>query len=117
MAQKAISENDQHLIQACRGGEAQAWERLLDRYERLVYSIPLRYGLTGDDAADISQLTFTILLQSLETLTENVRLAPWLTTVARRHTWRLLARYRREAVNPEEDVADNEALGGMVDPA
>src|SRR5262245_23199298 len=111
MAQKAMPETDHDLIRACQIGDAHAWERLLNRYERLVYSIPLRYGLTGEDAADIAQLTFTILLQSLETLTENVRLAGWLVTVARRHTWRLLARYRREGVNPEEDIAGNEAFG------
>jgi len=101
-------ERDRDLIQACRAGEAQAWERLLDRYERLVFSIPLNYGLTTDDAADIAQITFTILIQSLDTLREDTRLAPWLATVARRHTWRLLARARREAVDPQEDAGERE---------
>src|SRR5215216_3858638 len=69
---------------------------LLNRYERLVYSIPLRYGLSRDDAADIAQITFTILIQSMDSLSEDSRLGPWLVTVARRHTWRLLDRNRRE---------------------
>ena len=106
---------DQDLVRGCRAGDSRAWERLLDKYERLVFSISLNYGLTSDDAADVAQITFTILLQNLDTLPDGIRLAPWLATVARRHTWRLLARNRREAVNPEEDLAGNERLSGVVD--
>jgi len=108
-------QTDRDLIRACRSGDARAWERLLDKYERLVYSISLNYGLTTDDAADVTQITFTILLQNLNTLPDEIHLSSWLATVARRHTWRLLARNRREAVNPDEDLAGNEILGGIVD--
>jgi len=69
---------------------------LLDRYERLVFSVPRRYGLSPEDAADITQLTFTILVQSMGTLPEDSNLGAWLASVARRHTWRLLNRRRRE---------------------
>ena len=106
---------DRDLLRACRAGDARAWERLLDKYERLIFSISLNYGLTTEDAADVTQITFTILLQNLNTLSDEMRLAPWLATVARRHTWRVLARNRREAVNPDEDLAGSEALGGVVD--
>jgi RNA polymerase sigma factor (sigma-70 family) len=87
---------DRDLILDCRNGDLGAWQRLLDRYERLVFSIPRRYGLSREDAADITQLTFTILFQSMDTLSEDSTLGAWLTTVARRHTWRRLDRKRRE---------------------
>lgn len=105
-----MSDNDQELIQACRKGDNRAWDKVLDRYERLVFSIPLNYGLPYEDAADICQLTFTILLQSLDSLHEDSRLAPWLATVARRHTWRLLSRRRREDVGREEDLSESPFL-------
>lgn len=108
-------QTDDDLIRACCAGDARTWERLLDKYERLVFSISLNYGLTTDDAADVTQITFTILLQNLNTLPKGIRLAPWLATVARRHTWRLLARNRRESVNAEADLAGDERLGGMID--
>jgi RNA polymerase sigma factor (sigma-70 family) len=87
---------DRDLILECRNGDVGAWQRLLDRYERLVFSVPRRYGLSREDAADITQLTFTILFQSMDTLPEESTLGAWLATVARRHTWRLLDRKRRE---------------------
>jgi DNA-directed RNA polymerase specialized sigma24 family protein len=62
---------DRDLILDCRNGDLGAWQRLLDRYERLVFSVPRRYGLSREDSADITQLTFTILFQSIDTLSED----------------------------------------------
>lgn len=93
------ADSDRDLIRRCRQGNAGAWRRVLDNYERLVYSIPLRYGLSQDDAADVTQITFTILLQSLDTLPDDSRLGPWLATVTRRHTWRFMERNRRETAS------------------
>jgi RNA polymerase sigma factor (sigma-70 family) len=90
------AESDRDLILRCRHGSAGAWHQVLNRYERLVYSIPLRYGLSRDDAADVAQNTFTILIQNMDNLAEDSRLSAWLSTVARRNTWRLLERSRRE---------------------
>lgn len=86
--------DDQALILACRKGDAAAWEQLLQKYERLVFSVARTCGLTPEDAADITQLTFTYLLQSLDTVQVD-RLGGWLTTVARRHSWRVRQREQR----------------------
>jgi len=91
-----VAELDQDLIQRCRQGSVGAWHQVLNRYERLVYSIPLRYGLSREDAADVAQHTFTVLVQNMDNLAEDSRLGAWLSTVARRNSWRLLERKRRE---------------------
>ncbi len=96
-------DTDQELIRRCREGSAGAWRRVLNKYERLVYSIPLRLGLSWDDAADVAQITFTILIKNLDSLPDDSRLGPWLATVARRHTWRLMERNRRETVSESLD--------------
>jgi len=110
--------SDRDLILRCRQGSASAWHQLLNKYERLVYSIPLRYGLSRDDAADIAQITFTILIQSMDSFSEDSRLAPWLVTVARRHTWRLMERNRRERANERlegANVTESAVLLGKSD--
>jgi RNA polymerase sigma factor (sigma-70 family) len=103
-----MPETDHDLIQACRKGDVRAWERILEKYERLVFSIALRTGLNAEDSADITQVTFTILMQSLDDLRPDSRLAPWLATVARRHAWRYIARHRREPVGYEADLAESD---------
>ncbi len=109
---------DRDLILDCRNGDVGAWQRLLDRYERLVFSVPRRYGLSREDAADITQLTFTILFQSMDTLPEDSNLGSWLVTVARRHTWRLLKRKRREETGEHGSSREGPTLlstGGTED--
>ena len=106
---------DWELISACRTGDTHAWERLLGAYERLVFSIPLSYGLSREDAADIVQMTFTALLQSIDILREDSRLAAWLATVARRHTWRTLQHMRHESGPAIEDLEVRIAQPGRAD--
>jgi RNA polymerase sigma factor (sigma-70 family) len=106
------------LILRCRQGSAGAWHQVLHRYERLVYSIPLRYGLSPDDAADVAQITFTILIQNMDNLAEDSRLGAWLATVARRHTWRFMERSRRETASERlegADIAESAILLGKSD--
>jgi RNA polymerase sigma factor (sigma-70 family) len=103
------TELDRDLIQRCRRGSVGAWHQVLNRYERLVFSIPLKYGLSKDDAADVAQITFTALVQNMDKLAEESRLGAYLSTIARRNTWRLLKLNRREiATEHLESTAFNE---------
>lgn len=113
----AVRGDDAELIRGCKKGQARAWDRLVKKYERLVFSIPRSYGLSPADAADVSQLTFTILIQSLDSLTEESNVKAWLATVARRHTWRLMERGRREGPGREDDLADTPWLLGGEGPS
>lgn len=101
---------DMELLQRCRLGDGTAWSRLLDKYERLIYSIGLNHGLAAEDAADIVQLTFTFFLESLDSLRDDSNLGGWLATVARRHTWRVVAKQNR--VHPE--AVDSEVVEGLL---
>lgn len=89
------------LLDGCRRGDATAWDDLVGRYERLVYAVPLREGLSAADAAEISQSTFEALVESIERIREPDRLGYWLMTVARRLTWR-----RRTANRTEVTLAE-----------
>jgi RNA polymerase sigma factor (sigma-70 family) len=76
-----VYRNDPALVQACLAGEKTAWNELVGRYSRLVYSIPVRYGLSRDDADDIFQNVFTIVLRQLAQLRDQRSLSAWLITI------------------------------------
>jgi RNA polymerase sigma factor (sigma-70 family) len=80
--------SDSALVQACLTGDERAWEELVERYGRLVYSIPRRMGLPAADADDVFQNVFSALLRHLAGLRDQTRLAPWLITTTRRESWR-----------------------------
>ena len=103
---------DKELLIACRHGDESSWEALVDRYQRLIYTIPRRAGLNEDQAAEVFQEVFVTLFEKLNEINEPDRLHAWLVTTARRKTWRLLTKERfahagqiRGAREDEETVA------------
>jgi RNA polymerase sigma factor (sigma-70 family) len=91
------TKTDEQLISACLDGQQGAWAALIDRYRRLVYSIPLRYGLSADDAGDIFQMVCLELYTNLATLREPGALRGWLTTVSVHQSLRWKTRSRGHA--------------------
>ena len=48
--------SDERLVRACLDGDDDAWAALIDKYKRLIYSVPIKYGASPEDAADIFQV-------------------------------------------------------------
>jgi RNA polymerase sigma factor (sigma-70 family) len=69
---------DEMLIQQCLNGEQEAWSKLIRKYAKLIFSIPIKRGLGEEDAADIFQSVCLSLLASLGSLREPRSLAAWL---------------------------------------
>lgn len=98
--------DDPALVAACLRGDQRAWEAVVDRYGRLVYSIPRRAGLSEADADDVFQVVFVALLRALPGLRDQTRLSSWLITTARRESWRVSARARAGGVELDEAIPD-----------
>src|SRR5262245_27971501 len=79
---------DEWLVQGCLQGDQRAWEELIDKYKRLIYSIPLKYGASSDDAADVFQAVCIEVLNSLPQLKKAQSLRSWLITVTIRQSYR-----------------------------
>ena len=104
---------DSELIDACLKGTGQAWEALILRYQRLIYSIPLRYGLTEHDANDIFQNVSLLLLENLARLRDRERLGAWLVITTRRECWRLFHQHRQVSLDPETIYLDEQLSDGQ----
>jgi RNA polymerase sigma factor (sigma-70 family) len=87
-----MEDSDLQLVLDCRRGDQLAWEKLIHRYQRLIYTIPLRAGLDEDQAAEIFQDVFTTFFQKLNEIEEPEKLQAWLVTTARRKTLRAIAK-------------------------
>lgn len=80
--------NDTRLVKACLSGDEAAWAVLIDKYKALIYSIPVKYGLSPQEAADVFQATCTELLVRLPELREPRALPKWLMQVAHHESYR-----------------------------
>lgn len=72
---------DEGLVKLCLLGDQRAWEELIDKYKRLIFSIPFKYGAAPEDASDIFQAVCIELFSSLSKLRNIQSLRAWLITV------------------------------------
>jgi RNA polymerase sigma factor (sigma-70 family) len=98
--------SDTELVSACVSGDEQAWGELIDRYSRLIFSIPLRQGLTREEAADVYQAVCLDLVAELPKLRDPQALPAWLirTTSRKVGKWR---RRNERYVPDEEGIAES----------
>jgi RNA polymerase sigma factor (sigma-70 family) len=105
---------DEELVIACRRNEAAAWDLLVGRYRQLIFTIGRRAGLDEEQAADLMQLVFTILLERIDTIEQPALVGAWLISTSRREAWRLRRHERLAGVSNSEsnlgELADGSAL-------
>lgn len=113
--------SDADLVARCRDGNQAAWEVLVRRFRRLVYTVPLRAGLSEDQAADVFQVAFSRLFEHLDRLGDASRVQAWLVTTAKRESLRVLEMSRRVVdlapARTAEDDDGSDPLDGFADPS
>jgi RNA polymerase sigma factor (sigma-70 family) len=87
--------SDRRLVKECLSGNQAAWSLLIEKYQALIYSIPVKYGLPADEAADVFQATCLELLARLPELREPRALPKWLMQVAHHQCYRAKQQQRR----------------------
>jgi len=97
--------SDERLVRECRKGNQAAWSALIEKYKNLIFSVPIKFGLPREDAADIFQAVCVDLLSSLPKLREPKALAKWLMQTS----FHKCLRWKKDQLNL---VDDQEALDG-----
>src|SRR5437899_12214545 len=101
--------DDTRLVKECLGGNQEAWSSLVDKYKALIYSIPVKYGLPSQEAADVFQSTCLELLARLPELREPRALPKWLMQVAHHECYRLKRQSQRVVSrDSDEDLPEPE---------
>ncbi|MBK9163795.1 MAG: sigma-70 family RNA polymerase sigma factor [Acidobacteria bacterium] len=109
-----LDSEDARLVLRCRKGEQAAWDELVGRYQRLIYAIPRRAGLSEDEATDVFQEVFVTLVQKLDELEQPDRLRSWLVTTTKFKTWAVV-RGRKPVAEPGENQEHSEMMAAIAD--
>jgi RNA polymerase sigma factor (sigma-70 family) len=101
---------DAELVRACRAGDSEAWNELVERYSRYVYAIAVRgFRLSDDDAEDVFQDVFTKIYLRLDTLRDDSALRPWIAQLTRRRCLDAISSKDRETPAEEEALTAEES--------
>lgn len=101
---QAKSFDDTRLVRDCLRGEEAAWSELLSKYKNLIFSIPIKYGFTQEDAADIFQTVCLDLVNQLASLREPRALAGWLIRITHNKCFHHIK--DRQRYGPAQDLPE-----------
>jgi RNA polymerase sigma factor (sigma-70 family) len=110
---------EERLVRECCQGNQAAWGALIDRYKNLIFSIPIKFGLSRDDSADVFQAVCADLVAGLPRLREPKALPKWLMQT----TFHQCLRFKKdrfvlvediEQVDRQPDLSDDLLLEEML---
>lgn len=94
------ADEDAPLVKRCLGGDTAAFEVLVERHQKRMYTIALRMLDDASDAADVVQEAFLAAYRALDGFRAQARFSTWLTSIvmnaSRNRLKQRAARLRRE---------------------
>lgn len=103
-APSASSEQDRQWIARAVGGDQQAYERLVRKYERALYHHILRLVRTREDVDDLVQETFIKAFSALDTYTPQFAFSTWLYKIATNHSIDHLRKRRLQTTSIDRPI-------------
>ena len=98
--------DDQEAILACRRGEREAFDRLVERYQRDVYRLCYRFVNNHEDANDVAQEAFIKAYRALDRFRGDSAFSTWLYRITVNACLNFRAARRPTAEELPEALAD-----------
>lgn len=99
---------DEKLIEKALDGSQSSWEKLVKRYEGLVYNYCLRMTFNSSDAMDLMQEVFLAVFRNLPSYRGNNQFKGWMMRIAANKTTDFIrAKFRNPLHQASEILADD----------
>ena len=107
--------DDKKLIEKAAGGDVEAFEKIIEEYQNIVYSIALRMSGNETDAFDMAQEVFIKLYRNLSKFDGRSKLSTWIYRVASNTCLDELKKRKRirdntKSLNEEFEMADDSVV-------
>ena len=99
-------DEDGERVRLAKAGDYSAFEALVSKYERPMFTLARRIVGSSEDAEDVVQETFSSVVEHLEDFREEASFHTWISRIATNHALKLLRKRRGLPTVPlEEDRA------------
>jgi RNA polymerase sigma-70 factor (ECF subfamily) len=107
-----MADEDAELVKRAKAGDYPAFERLVSKYERPIYTLVRRIVSNAQDAEDVVQESFASVVEHLANFREESSFYTWLSRIASNHALKLIRKRRGLRTVPldEKTARDDHAL-------
>jgi RNA polymerase sigma-70 factor (ECF subfamily) len=107
-AGRGLREDDRQAVEACQQGEREAFDRLVERYQRDVYRLCYRYVNNHQDANDMAQEVFLKAYRAIGKFRGDSAFSTWLYRIA----VNTCLNFRSARRPPQEELSEHLADAG-----
>lgn len=108
---------DVELVRLAKAGDLAAFEELVARHERQVYTLALRMVMNPHDAEDVTQQAFLSALENLAGFREEARFATWLYRIATHAALKIIRKRKGlDTISLEAATEPREEEGSIAHP-
>ena len=108
---------DPELVLAAKAGELAAFEELVTRHERQIYSLAFRILRNPHDAEDVTQQAFASAVENLATFRAEASFATWLSRIATFAALKIIRKRKGlDSVSLEETTEPGEDFDSIPHP-
>ena len=107
-SQPAVTKDESLLVTEAKAGSYEAFEELVNRYEKKIYRLGTNITGNREDAEDVLQETFLKSFQHLVDFREDSRFYTWIVRIGVNEALMKLRRRRSEKTVPIEDAVGDE---------
>ena len=112
----ALREGERAEIEACQNGEREAFDRLVERYQRDIYRLCYRYVNNHEDANDLAQEVFLKAYRAIGRFRGDSSFSTWLYRIAVNTCLNFRASRKPESQELPEGLADgNEGAAAALE--
>lgn len=108
-ARSNLPDPDQALVRQAQQGDFDAFEQLVNRYEKRAYGLALRIVGQASDAEDVTQATLLKVLENIQDFQGRSSFASWILRIATNEALLLLRKRRRQKTS-SLDLTDSDSL-------
>lgn len=102
------STDDVAILNRAREGDQDAWEKLVARYDRLIWAVTRSYRIQASDAADVYRETWMRLFENSDRNMHAGSIGEWLVRTARRECQRCINGKETAYGGPARHIVDHE---------
>ncbi|MBN2620493.1 sigma-70 family RNA polymerase sigma factor [candidate division WOR-3 bacterium] len=108
---------DTHLIKALAGGDEQAFELLVEKYQPMIFNTVYRYLGTPDDVEDCAQEIFIKIWRNINKFKGKSKLSTWIYRITANHCLTFRRKHKRAPVSLDAlSEQDAEPKSLAIDP-
>lgn len=108
MPQETLAKSEWDLVQEAKAGNNEAFEELVNRYEKKIYRLALRLTGNQQDAEDVLQETFLKAFEHLSDFRQDSRFYTWIVRIAVNEGLMKLRKRRSDRSEPFDAIVDEE---------